>query len=202
MFKSGRVEEVDVVVGTSTTARKPRLLSSPRMRRFFLALERVVPVWVWIPLSRSRSSSFLFSCSHFCFGKSDQHREIKCIWRCEPRHICLVSTTGYGFSSSCKSSCNMCNLQEKKNLCRHVHRFLLKGWWRRICDCVSTKYMYTHTHLRGSGTLLRIYTAHLFGVVDQLMTCPAVQAKVISRVSSELEVRVRVLNGFGKKFNV
>ena len=40
MFKSDNMEEVGVVVGASTTARMPCLLA--RMRRFFLALERVV----------------------------------------------------------------------------------------------------------------------------------------------------------------
>ena len=40
MFESDNMEEVDVVVGASTTAHMPRLLA--RMRRFFLPLERVV----------------------------------------------------------------------------------------------------------------------------------------------------------------
>ena len=40
MFKSDNMEEVGVVVGASTAACMPRFLA--RMRRFFLALERVV----------------------------------------------------------------------------------------------------------------------------------------------------------------
>ena len=110
-LKSDNMEEVDVVVGASTNVRKPRLLA--RMRQFFLAFRKSCPgVSVWIPLSRSRSSSFLFFVLFFASESQTNIGKLNVYGDVSRDIICLDSTTGYGFSSSCKSSCN---LQEKKS---------------------------------------------------------------------------------------